>query len=546
MQTRKTSTAETLVVINNKKLIDKKKSPSPLHFIEFQTQLIKLAELGSHYKLSKFALFLQMVNNKILFTTLDKQTYLMYLLYPYQNNMRKLSIIASFDEERCQLQFSYEKANFLTIHIDKKNTLSIKFEEGYQSTLLWNKQDITELAYYFVELFQPKQIIYTQQHLKYYAIPTYNKQEFGALIQQYQFASISYRINNVIINHAYKATSQYKFYLNWMDLGATLHKLKVTFKRSDHFYLPTDKNSPYSWFVTENKLLTHFPELKKYQLKPGQYYYSLSVDEIQPKDDKQIDSSILKIWLTVDASFGEVYEVTRGKHITGNEVLNIFHYFDHLFQIKHLFLCDASRFTHGEQTIPLRLISAIATGKTWYQSKLPGLKLFECERFETAVNGLITQNKQQRLSALHELQTLTLENWYAMLDNKQKLILIKLYKSYLGYQLRTGPCAFLDLDARNRLVRDNAKLTPPIRPPFKHNSTLRDLVSVIFINAKTKKSLADLADLSELLCGSDDLANVDKKVDENAQDYWVKSRVRELLWGSCFWERISKFENRNF
>lgn len=361
----------------------------------------------------------------------------------------------------------------------------------------------------------------------------YSKSEFEQIVSQYQDVDLTCRIDNIIVKNAKKHAlvrgEEYSFNLNWPDSADNPHTLKVTFSRADHF------GKKYSWIMDEKTLLTQFSVYAGKNIQLGQRYCSLSVKEISPSEKKRKkykhkknEIEILSVWMAMDGLVGELRDLKKGKYFSGNDILAIYSCFDQIFKIKSTLICDESRLADKKDNIriPLRLLSALCTGKTWYEAKLPGVKLFECHKFKSAYNGLVTQNSMTRNQALQELRELRLSTWYKMLDQTGKLTLNRLF-----LMLR-NPENQLDKNSRRSLRLFIHRQQNIINFG---KATLHELTTVLFNDSKKKRILTrELEEFSYLLCGS---LNHDykEKVSKSESDFWVKSRVREILWGGYFW-----------
>jgi hypothetical protein len=85
-----------------------------------------------------------------------------------------------------------------------------------------------------------------------------------------------------------------------------------------------------------------------------------------------------------------------------------------------------------------------------------------------------------------------------------------------------------------------------ITPESLFNSDIQTLCTHIYNNAREHCSISpDLQLFVRLLTDGIDLRmkNGDTNLDQYSQDYWLKSRVYKLLWGSYFW--VKKREQRD-
>jgi hypothetical protein len=318
-------------------------------------------------------------------------------------------------------------------------------------------------------------------------------------------------------------------HLDWRDQANKAHKLNIRFSRSDVFFDAGQNTRGYSWVFDEKTLLSHFPEYQAHGVPTGQFYYSLNVTEITNKEGTQqeVETDLFDIWLSNDGNYGELHNVHRGKKMSGNDVLDVYKFFDGLFQVKKTFFCDVSSLNNNNFSIqiPLRLILAIMHSKTWYQSKLAKVSLFECFNFPTIANGYITQNNENYLQALTELQQMSLLTWYGMLAADDQAQLIEIYSDCYP-----GSINYSRFSSRNR------------KKEFDHamqllsKMTLQDFVTALYNASKNSGSISHgMMVLTKLLCGTVDPDSLPYKFDVNASDYWVKSRVEILLQKSLFW-----------
>lgn len=491
-------------------------------YVELQTRLLKMMEKVSKEQMSVHAAFLLLVSSNELFGNQPKGGW--RIAWPYHDSLREITVKATRCEEtsHLKLELSYLEERFLSIAWQMGNDIiaSLHDSEGK-----WTKREVSDLIDHFNQVIRAKRITYvdgTIVEIQKNNIHSFNKEEFDKFIQQYSEHHLTARINNVIVNHAAEHANDYTFKLQWPESLNHHHQLKVTFSRADKF------RANYSWFVNEKTLVNMFPKFNNGALNTGQFYYSLKVSELANDKEQtaQQEVEVLSLWLTLDGLFGELRDVTKGVHLSGNDVLNIYNFFDQLFKVKNTFICDASRLVNEDETIhiPLRLISALSSGKTWYESKLKGVTLFECSQFATVSNDVINQNKEKRNEALKELQMLPLQKWYAMLDSAGKMALRDIYISDEKCQ-KARPRRSVRLFEKSHAQVDFGK------------TTLQEFTAKVYSKAKERKEITPtLATLAKLLCDGICLYE-DKhhKLDENMPDFWVKSRVRELMWGGYFW-----------
>ncbi|MDR3492240.1 MAG: hypothetical protein P4M12_09410 [Gammaproteobacteria bacterium] len=511
-----------------------------LSFMEFQTGLIELSKQIDSERISPKQALQKILSLPKILNKSDTDATGLFIEWPHELGNRIINIVIEKIDDSTNdvhiLKLILKKV-FITIKLRVNHEMIVEYDlsDKKDKNLRWKKEDIYELVNEFYSIIKVRKIIYkdiyanTQESIvKKNRNWHFNQAQFNQIITQYKMNSITYRINNVIINNAQRKLDDYKFFLNWPIKDDAVVSLKIVFSQADKFYLPKGDNAGYSWFFTERQLLSSFADYKQYPINPGQYYYSLKVYEKADKRTKEKDKEVLNVWLSNDAKYGELHSVHKGKSLSGNDVLNIHKYFDQLFQIKNTFICDDSHIKLDKKSIkiPLRLILALVTGKTWYQTKLPGVKLFECKNFKSAHDGLITQNQDNRNLALLELQNLTLEKLYTMLGGAEQKSLVALYKNYIPHPqiLHRATRGFLFF-----LTGDQTLLGV--------KTTLRELVTEIYEQSKADKSkLSDLECITHILCKDSGLGGEDiKPMEEDSLGYWYKVRVNELLWNSFFW-----------
>ena len=517
---------------------------TPMPYMEFQTKLLKVFERVNSRKISTKASFAELATTSTLFHD-NGDNLVLRVNWLHHDGDQELLIYAipELDEEEQDVGYTFQfysgDRHILTISYDHDNEIKVQQHHSSGNGVQWNNIDISNLVDEFNQVFHAKRINFISKKMKDEVcveirkndITCFSKEEFDQFIHQYQDYNLTYRINNVILQNSSKRGNNYTFKLMWPDSMDHCRQLKVTFSRADLF----EEN--YSWFVNEKILLKSIPEYSQEGLKTGQYYYSLKINEVMDETEtsSKHEAELLCLWLTVDGLVGELRDLEKSSHFSGNDILNIYLYFAQLLKVKNDFLCDESKLMSDDRSIrvPLRLISAIATGKTWYENKIPGLTLFECHKFETKANGVITQNRAARSKALQELQKLPLRDWHKMLDEQQREVLASLYKS-----VTSDNSVFLRRSTRLLAKKGgNAKINFA-------DMTIQDFTTKIYNDAKASKAITPaLARLVELLCDGISLLADNNSLRPSMSDYWVKSRVRELLWGSYFWVKKSEQQN---
>lgn len=512
-----------------------------LQYIEFQTAIVNLANFIKANHLSVRHAFTKLATSATLFKQLSDTAYEAAVDWPYHDSHRTLVFQCKFNYDQTVnsgqyvIRVRYHKTCFLELSSTSNNELIANIFYKNASKY-WHDEDILELIDDLNDALNAKKLIIKHKNtlssiLDLYRIKNNHigKDALDGLIQKYQTSAISYRINHVIVPYSTFQHNRYLMHLDWRDQSDQLHKLNVRFSKADFFYEPIAGNRGYSWVFSEQTMLSHFPEYSAHNIQVGQHYYGLSVCEVTKKDgsDRDDETSVLDIWLTNDGNYGELHGVHRGKKLSGNDVLDIYRFFDRLFQVKKTFFCDVSSLNNGDLSvrIPLRLILAIMTDKTWYQAKLPGVTLFECQDFPTIANGRITQSKASRDQALRELQSMTLRQWYLMLSEEGRSQLLDIY--YENYREQVGHITRrtrLSTSAAANIMKTLGKLT------------LKDFTATVYQASKKSGNMSrSLIMLTKLLCGTTDADSQLIAVDQLAPDYWVRHRVNVLLNDSLFW-----------
>lgn len=477
-----------------------------ISFIEFHSKVLTFIEPDDKKTLTTKDKFKRFIAKGFLFDNQHNLT----LDWPHNNETIPILIHARIYRTyrsgvSYELTFMHHDAEILSIICTDNDELRIWHDER-------NKTIATiELIDLFKQIFKPLTIIYTLSEEEPPLKIQFSKAEFTNIMTQYQTTNLTYRINKAIIENASAQQNNYFFYLQWPLDNNNSCLLKINLSRRELFKEPTDSAPGYSWILNESTLLTLFPEYAKYHMRPGQLYYKITISEILNNDTNGTSKEVIDFWMTLDGKYGELHNVHRGKNISGNTALAIYNYFDQFFKIKTTFLCDAASLP-GE--IPLCLITAIVNGKTWYEAKIPGLKLFNCEKFKSVSGEVITQNENKRLKLLSELQNLKLKDWHIMLNEEEGKDLFNLYINYFPKPTSPKKLFFFQNNDAN---------------PFTHvTHTLQDLAAAIYKNTRKANDVSDdLILLSQLLYSDHD--------DEIRYDDWVQDRVNELVENSFYW-----------
>lgn len=466
------------------------------------------------------SVFKKFAQTRSLFKKLDDHHYRMIVHWPHRNGYKDITIQSELPKKEDKkhtigsLHF-YDNEEFLTCNINTNNKLTIiEPKLSQKQSQEWNTVEKEELIDHFNNAILPSNSNHDEKKIS--TVNTLEKETLDKLIKQYGDYNINYKINNVIIKNATALKNNYIFRINWPDSNKQNHLLEARFTRS----MPLNRSNTH--FMNEKSFLTSFQEYNTYQMNTGQYYYSVTLSEtcIDPesKQDLIAPKPVLKFWMTSDAQYGELADVSKGK-LSGNDLLNIYNYFDSFFKIKNTFICDASLLNHDDKSSPifLRALLPIVTGKTWYESKLPNLSLFESKTINSIYFGEMKQNASARAKALKEVQELTLVKWSAMLDKDQNKILMDLY------------CNHIKPKAKRRSTKKKSV------QKLDNKTTLQMLTTSIYNDAKNKKQITqDLLNLTKLLY-ADIPKNYHIKPDDKSADYWLKSRMYILLWGSYYW-----------
>lgn len=474
-----------------------------MSYIEFQTHLIDLAQVASGRQMQTAKALQRMLDRPNFFMDKKKHHELCFM-WPYKGRERKITILAT----PSGLEFFFQNQIFLTLQLNGESKLIA--EKKTLEERVWPDQAIEQLVSNFKEALQidcgstPS----FAQDKPYH----YDKKAFKQMLKAYSNYELTYRIQKTMIEGGSQRLNDFTLRLDWPYQGE-VHKLKLVFSRAQRFSRDFNAGELYSWLLTEESLFAHFPHYRQYHIEPGQYYYCLRAYEINKNEGVKEEHQVLALWLALDGFVGELRTVHATPTFPGNAVLTLFSLLDrHLFQMKNTVICDASNLFNEDKSIkiPLRLILSLGaedveSGKSWYQRKLPGLGLFNCHQFKTSADRVITQDSFVRDQALAELQALPLDSWSQMLDQERQ------------EQLQALRDRYLDKDEKQ---------------------TLNMLVMKVHEHARAEKSITpDLALLVKLLCENTRVFKDTKPFAQGDADFWVKSRVEELLGKSRFWLR---------
>lgn len=493
-------------------------APRPLVYLEFQSKLLVLTSNALRNKTSTLKAYNLLVESSVF----DEMPIIVN--WPSGDDIHEIKIVAAKDE--FLLSIFCDETLLFTMQVGK-NQLTIQLNQA--SLKLLNLIDVEAIVHNLNQLFRANKIIYKKNQRESVENITvqskfhYRKDEFDHLIDECSEYPLTYRINHLFVNSARRRGDDYTLTLDWPDTlkKAVNHELKVTFSRAENF------KAGYSWVLNEPVLLNSFAEYKESKPLAGQKYYNFTVKEVVQEDEYLTENEILSLWLSVDGIVGELRDVKKGSTLTGTDVLAIYRYLDEILKVKHTFICDAARLYNKDESIeiPLRLLNALCTGKTWYEAKLPGVRLFDCKRFPSAFDGTVTQNTTVRNKALKELQELKLYDWYVMLDDVNKKMLLSLYAN-------SSEKAVTRRIRSTRLFAAISSYKPEL---YFANKTVQDLAISLNNQAKSAGEVTDdLAHFIELLTQGLHLDD-DLKPNKKASDYWVLQRVHTLLRDSFFW-----------
>lgn len=347
-------------------------------------------------------------------------------------------------------------------------------------------------------------------------------EEFERIMLNHEQHQLSERITKVFVNHSLPTASGRELFLYWTDTDKHLHALRVSFSFSKNFPARQVK------YINENNIVDIIPGFRNASFKKAQEYFSMTVDELT--DSRFDEPRLLNMWFTMNGFIGELRHVQAGQKIGPDEAMRIYEYFAGFFQIENTYVCDDVMLQDGKHgyQVPLRVIAAIATGKTWFERHMRGLKLIDVKRFAMTANEFIQQDASARLQDLADIQSLSLEKWHEMLDEHQKPVLMAIYERNMPKRRSSGSAVFFR--------KSNAQ---QVKESVFGESTLMNLTEVLYKEALVQKTVtADLWQLYELLSGHVSLQFGSIPLDRRSGDYWVKSRVQKLLWSSCLWYQV--------
>lgn len=427
--------------------------------------------------------------DKLLFKKIDEHQAMLKLKWPHRNGAKNIRVIftkTSDHKKNAVFAMSfYDKDLFLTLQFSS-GKIKIKNAESTS----WSKDDIQSLIEHFKELLGIKKP-------KIKVEINYSPDRLANSFTQSQ-THIAHELNQLIKSSGIQVNS-YRFNLDWRDESNRVYPLDVTLSQN---------NTYHTWCIQEKTFLKLFYPF--YKIKPPHYYYHLTVSEYDGNE-------LIKLQFTPDVKFGELYTINKGtkeyKHeqkISGNHVLTIYNFFTRIIPVETVMLCDESKLG----SLRLRFIHALRTGSTWYESKLPQLRLLDCKRMKTANDSFATQNAKLRQQYLNELRDLPLCQLFKMINAKKQKILMKLYTH----------------------VIDNDKNDQELSV-INSEMTLSEFTNVIYDSLKKSKGHSDdLETWNSILCDElDSEEDFVPDIDMEEPDAWLKIRINELLWNSLFW-----------
>lgn len=523
MRSRKNST---LVMLNRfEKTIDDARLPV-WHYIEFQTQLMKLLARSESSLMQNLSDFYHLE----LFKRTQEDTFSMAVDWPLKSKNKTIHINTYFDSSsKCYyFDFAYLGATFLKFHNKDDRTLIIERMKNTSKKIFLEISEIESIRQTML-LFVAADAVIASPDEKMQArksnfpnqltnkSPSFTTKEFSSLVGHYAYFDFTSRMFG-IARHWRKKENSYSFRLNWENQQHMTTVLKVKFNFAKPFHAAGVETAAFSWIMPETGLLK-LPEYADYDICANQLYNTVQVFAGQKK------TNILNLWSTSDGQCGEVRDVAKSKTMSGNDVLNFFQYLNLLLRVHRFFIYDESSLEEGDIKIPLRLFLALVIGETWYQKKL-GAELFQCEEFET--NELpVTQNAEKREQALTELNNLSLNDFYQVLSQTDQASLLKLVTEH-------WPAAVVCTRRSPRLL----ELPGPVEKKqfFSQDAVLHDLVTMVYNDSRNKRVITpDLKILNSLLQRDIDRIHPSTQLKKNLSQKWVASRVKQLLGGSIFW-----------
>lgn len=339
---------------------------------------------------------------------------------------------------------------------------------------------------------------------KHHGRTVFCSEKFAKIMHKYDQYTFKYKINNAIVNHSQNEENSRVLYLYWADSKKYYQAIKLSLTQVDQF------TRGYSRFLIPEKLSEFAHKTFSYKINPSDGYYRFDVHQRAAYPNGVFeDILLLSLWFTLDGKFGELRYVGHGLNFSANEALRIYKYFAEFFRIQTTFIVDDAHLTSlSNRNIPIRVISALATGKTWFERRIPGMTLFNENCIAVGEVNTVSQSGSARDQSLRELQALKLSEWQKMLPESGKKQLTELYSKFL-FNKKTAKTGF-------------------------SLETVQTLTAAIYNDAKNKKTnTEELVQLSDLLCGNLGIDFGTIPLNKKAPDHWVKSRVKDLLKIYC-------------
>lgn len=514
----------------------KEEKPKSIHYIEFQTHKLNLIQTIKEFKMSPREALVELKNSREIFkkvsrkfvhgkTRISTEEYAVIINWPHRDGDREVKIILSSKDKNSDgiIEFFDQGREILTLTLLHENEIHVERNKEFRRE--WNDSDIQSLVNHFNEIIGANKIHYNytpdiddQKPLasdkKHPLNPEQIKNYFS---DSYKYSQITYRVQQSFLTQDNIQKNQFDFYLDWTDSQKHHFPLHVTLSR----------DNPYdSYFASENTFLKLF--YPKYTIPSHQVYYNLSVRELN-------DNEVIQMNFTTDCQFGELYNIDKGtfkyKHgtsLSGNEVLKIYNFFDEIIPIQKTMICDASKLPSSNPSIKLylRLLLPIINGKTWYESKLSNISLFECKNIKVRGNVMLTQNLAKHSKIINELQHFQLRKWFKMLTKAKQKILLDLFAKYFNEKE----------EAKSENIKENL---------LNSSITLQQLTKAIYEQSKTASTVSnDLINLTYLLSNKTDKNGFINPKDINPKEEWVSSRIHELLWDGYYWIRTKPSDSQ--
>lgn len=340
--------------------------------------------------------------------------------------------------------------------------------------------------------------------------PTFTEARFATAIGKHADSTSAQRLENII---GYQVKNGYKFFLDCANLKDDKNPfdLLVTINPFSEFHSPAKHAdvSRTSWIFANGsaRFNTVLPDYKFIPPTNGESpFYEFHVWEQSTTHDNaklaQRGREVLRGWITWDGTLGEIHTVNKGYHelsnpIPGKKVISIFKtammsFFHHRKPMLQTYADSSYKKPDLKikgkliyHRIPLRLCNVLATGKTYYQEDFP--------------NAEPIYNPTKYSEAVARVRSFTLNDFYQILDTKQRESFIKIYNATLG---KAKP-----------VLGSEAKFSDAENPFTKSAFTLAQLQVAVL---KTSKTASHDYELNELICDGILIR------DEEASSYYTK------------------------